>query len=161
MFCCNVTRCACGMHFDGVLAFLQYFSKAMQTKYGEYHILSSDLSSKVQVKIRSKVRGLFKRHFVWTGRFFVEFSWRSENSRWKASFRSIVFKISLWTIVNRGDYVWTDNRLLGVIKFVYTSCNEHGISPNVFPNFSFTKTRYENDSLYLMPNIGDKRTKHQ
>ena len=103
MFCCNVTRCACGMHFDGVLAFLQYFSKAMQTKYGEYHILSSDLSSKVQVKIRSKVRGLFKRHFVWTGRFFVEFSWRSENSRWKASFRSIVFKISLWTIVNRGD----------------------------------------------------------
>ena len=91
------------MHFDGVLAFLQYFSKAMQTKYGEYHILSSDLSSKVQVKIRSKVRGLFKRHFVWTGRFFVEFSWRSENSRWKASFRSIVFKISLWTIVNRGD----------------------------------------------------------
>ena len=43
---------------DGVLAFLQYFAKAMQTKYGEYHILSSDLSSKVQVKIRSKVRGL-------------------------------------------------------------------------------------------------------
>ena len=58
MFCCNVTRCACGMHFDGVLAFLQYFAKAMQTKYGEYHILSSDLSSKIQVKIRSKVRGL-------------------------------------------------------------------------------------------------------
>ena len=58
MSCCNVTRCACGMHFDGALAFLQYFAKVMQTKYGEYHILSSDLSSKVQVKIRSKVRGL-------------------------------------------------------------------------------------------------------
>ena len=56
----NVTRCACGMHFDGVLAFLQYFAKAMQTKYGESNIiiLSSDHSSKVQVKIRSKVRGL-------------------------------------------------------------------------------------------------------
>ena len=53
----NVTRCACGMHFDGVLAFLQYFAKAMQKELRQI-IRSSDLSSKVQVKIRSKVPGL-------------------------------------------------------------------------------------------------------
>ena len=125
MFCCNVTRCACGMHFDGVLAFLQYFAKAMQTKYGEFHYSFS--RSLVESTSENSIESSrpFKRHFVWTGRFFVEFSSRSENSRWKASFRSIVFEVSLWT----------DNRLLGVIKFVYTSCNEHGISPNVFPTF--------------------------
>ena len=75
----------------------------------------------------------FFLHFVWTGRFFVEISWRSENSRWKASFRSILF----------GSSLRTDNRLLRTTKFVYPSCNEHRISPNVFPNFSFTKTRYD------------------
>ena len=133
MSCCNVTRCACGVHFDGVLAFLQYFAKAMQTKYGEFHYSFS--RSLVESTSENSIESSrpFKRHFVWTGRFFVEISSRSENSRWKASFRSIVF----------GSSLRTGNRLLRTTKFVYKSCNEHGISPNVFPIFSVTKTRYD------------------
>ena len=63
------------------------------------------------------------------GRFFDEFSPRSENSWRKVSLRLLVFEISLRT----------DSSRLLVIEFVYSSCKQHEMLLNVFPTF-FTKT---------------------
>ena len=82
------------------------------------------------------------------GRFFVEFSPRSENSRRKVSVRSLGLEISLRT----------NNRLPRVIMFVYLSSQQHGIFLNVFPTFF---SHHNKDTYYLRLNTVDKRTKQQ
>ena len=72
-------------------------------------IFSSNLSS--------KVRGMLSDISFEQRTFFGEISPRNENWWRKVSLQSLVFKISLRT----------DNSLLRVIKFVYSSCKQHEI----------------------------------